>query len=74
LLDNYLMGNFLSLFDGPFNSIRGIKSLVLADLPLDNLEALIKSSVGFDAEYIRQIAQKYFKRNDFWEVIVGIPK
>jgi len=73
LVDNYLMGNYLNLFDGPFNSIRGIKSLVLAGFPLDMLDTLIESSVGFNAQYIRQMAEKYFKRNDFWEVIVGIP-
>jgi len=74
LLDNYILGNYLNLFDGPFNSIRGIKSLVLARFPLDKLDTVIQSSVGFDAEYIREIARKYFKRNDFWEVIVGVPK
>ena len=74
LLDNYILGNYLNLFDGPFNSIRGIKSLVLARFPLDKLDTVIQSSVGFDAEYIREMARKYFKRNDFWEVIVGVPK
>ena len=72
-VNNYILGNYLNLFDGPFNSIRGIKSLVLADFPMNMLDSLIESSVGFNAEYIRQMAEKYFKRNDFWEVIVGTP-
>jgi len=72
-VNNYILGNHLNLFDGPFNSIRGIKTLVLAGFPLDMLDSLIESSVGFNAEYIRQMATKYFKRNDFWEVIVGTP-
>lgn len=71
MVDNYLLGNYLNLFDGPFNSIRAIKSLVLAGFPLNKLESLIGSSVAFDAHSIRQMARKYFKRNDFWEVIVG---
>ena len=72
-VNNYILGNYLNLFDGSFNSIRGIKSLVLAGFPLDMLDSLIESSVGFNADYIRQMATKYFKRNDFWEVIVGTP-
>jgi len=74
LVNNYMMGNYLNLFDGPFNSIRAIKSLALADIPLDELDTLIKSSLSFDAYQVRDIARKYFNRNDFWEVIVGTPQ
>ena len=70
-VNNYLMGNYLNLFDGPFNSIRAIKSLVLAQIPLDSLQSLIKASISFDANDIIQISKKYLDRNDFWEVIVG---
>lgn len=71
LVNNYMMGNYLNLFDGPFNSIRAIKSLALLRIPLDELDTLIKSSLSFDAKHIRDIAIKYLDRNDFWEVIVG---
>lgn len=71
LVNNYMMGNYLNLFDGPFNSIRAIKSLALLSIPLDELDTLIKSSLSFDASHIRDIANKYLDRNDFWEVIVG---
>ena len=71
LVNNYMMGNYLNLFDGPFNSIRAIKSLALSSIPLNELDTLIKSSLSFDANHIRDIAIKYLDRNDFWEVIVG---
>ena len=74
MVNNYMMGNYLNSFDGPFNSIRTIKSLALADIPLDNISGLIKSSLSFDAHQIRDIARKYFDRNDFWNVFVGIPQ
>ncbi len=73
-VNNYMMGNYLNLFDGPFNSIRAIKSLALAQIPLDDLDSLIKSSLAFDAYQVRDMSQKYFDRNDFWEVIVGTPQ
>jgi len=74
LVHNYMMGNYLNLFDGPFNSIRAIKSLALLRIPLDELDTLIKSSLSFDAYQIRDMAKKYLDRNDFWEVIVGTPQ
>lgn len=73
-VNNYLMGNYLNLFDGPFNSIRAIKSLALAQIPLDDLDSLIKSSLSFDTYQVRDMSRKYFNRNDFWEVIVGTPE
>lgn len=73
LVTNYQMGNFLNLFDGPFNSIKAIKALVLCDIPLDKLSSIIQSSVAIDAEGVMEIAQKYFNSEDYWEVIVGSP-
>ena len=73
MLNNYMMGNYLNSFDGPFNSIRTIKSLALTDIPLDDINGLIKSTLSFDAYQIRDMAIKYFDRNDFWNVFVGIP-
>jgi len=71
LVNNYMMGNYLNLFDGPFNSIRAIKSLALADIPLDDIDTVIKSTLSVSPYQIRDMAQKYFNRNDFWNVIVG---
>ncbi len=73
-VNKYMMGNYMNLFDGPFNSIRTIKSLALADIPLDDLDTLIKASLSFDSYQIRDMARKYFDRNDFWNVIVGAPE
>lgn len=74
MVKNYMMGNYLNLFDGPFNSIRTIKSLALASIPLDNLDTLIEASLSYDAHNLRDMANKYLNRRDFWEVIVGTPQ
>ncbi|MEL6122299.1 MAG: pitrilysin family protein [Bacteroidota bacterium] len=74
LVKNYLMGSYLNLFDGPFNSVKVIKSLLLAGIPLDNLDALIRSSMTIQPEQVMDTAKRYFNRNDFWVVTVGSPK
>lgn len=74
LVNNYLMGHYLNLFDGPFNSMKAIKSIVLSGIPLSSLNSIINSSVTIDADQVMETAHQYFNRNDFWEVIVGSPK
>jgi predicted Zn-dependent peptidase len=71
LVRNYMMGNYLNLFDGPFNSLKAIKSLVLSDIPLDKLSAHIQASINIGADEVMAMAQKYFNTEDFWEVVVG---
>lgn len=71
LVRNYLMGTFISLFDGPFNSMRTIKSLVLSEIPISDITSLISVSKSIGPGEIRRLAQKYLNRNDFWEVLVG---
>ena len=70
-VSNYLSGSFLNLFDGPFNSIRAIKSLVLSQIPLRDIASLFNISRSVDSQSILTLAQRYFNRNDFWEVVVG---
>jgi predicted Zn-dependent peptidase len=71
-VNNYLMGHFINLFDGPFNSIRAIKSLVLNSISLDTLSSLFEESISFDENSIQALAQKYLNREDFWEITVGM--
>ena len=71
LARNYLFGQYLNLFDGAFNSIRAIKSLVLSQIPLDKLQLSVELSKSIDSEQLLSLAQKYFNGNDFWKVIVG---
>lgn len=71
LVKNYLSGTFINFFDGPFNSIRAIKALVLNKIPITELKSLIDISRAINSEQIIDISQKYLDRNDFCEVVVG---
>ncbi len=71
LVRNYIMGVILHLFDGPFNSIRAIKSLALSRIPTSEINSLIQISQTITPQDLNLLAQKYLNRNDFWEVVVG---
>lgn len=71
MVRNYLLGNLLTLFDGPFNTGEVIKTMVLENLPKQSFYDLVKTIKTIDADQIQHLAQKYFKTEDLWEVVVG---
>lgn len=73
MVRNYLMGNFLTMLDGPFNQAELIKSCVAEGLPLESFESAVQTVRTIDAEKLMELAWKYLDPEDMWEVIVGNP-
>ena len=74
LVKNYFAGTYLNFFDGPFNSLRAIKSLVLNQIPLSDLKSILDISQSITSDQVLDISHKYLNGNDFWEVVVGAPR
>jgi len=71
MVRNYLLGNLLTMFDGPFNTGEVIKTMVLENLPKESFYDLVKTIKTISPDQIQHLAQKYFKPEDLWEVVVG---
>lgn len=71
MVRNYLMGNFLSMLDGPFNISELLRTMVLEDLPFAEFEKLVETVQSITPKQIRELARKYFNPTDMWEVVVG---
>ena len=71
MVRNYLLGNLLTMFDGPFNTGEVIKTMVLEDLPKQSFYDLVENIKTISPDQIQHLAQKYFKAEDLWEVVVG---
>lgn len=72
MVRNYLMGNFLTMLDGPFSVSEVVRTQVVEGLPLDYYEGLVDKVRAITAEEIQHLAQKYLRQEDLWEVIVGV--
>lgn len=72
MVRNYLLGNLLTMLDGPFNTAEVIKTIIAEELPNNALEELVEKIKYISPDEIQHIAQKYFKKEDLWEVVVGI--
>ncbi|WP_421949559.1 M16 family metallopeptidase [Phaeodactylibacter xiamenensis] len=71
MVRNFLLGNFLTMLDGPFNVSEVIRTLVLDGLPLSTFDELVSTVQNIDAAALQGLAQKYLNKADLWQVIVG---
>ncbi len=71
LVRNYLMGSFLSMVDGPFNSAETLRTLWIEQLDLPAFQSLIDSVQQMKSAKIRDLAQTYLKKEDLWTIVVG---
>ena len=71
MVRNYSMGQYLHQFDGIFSTAGIIRERELLHLPPDFYSQLIAVTQTITAERLQQLAQKYLRRADFLEVVVG---
>lgn len=71
MVRNYLLGNFLTMVDGPFNISEVVRTFVLEGQPLSKFGQLVQAVKAVQPESLRQLARKYFRKEDMWEVVVG---
>jgi zinc protease len=71
MVQNYLLGNMLNMIDGPFSVSDVVRSFVTEGVPLDQFTELVETIKSITPQGLRDLAQKYFNREDMFEVIVG---
>jgi predicted Zn-dependent peptidase len=70
LVQNYMMGSILGDLDGPFQIIARWKNIILNGLDESYFYNSIKTIKSITAEELQALAQKYFKEEDFYELVV----
>lgn len=68
---NYLLGNLLSAVDGPFQSIRIVKSAILNGESETDLRGTIDTFMSITTKELKETAEKFLDPADFIEVIIG---
>jgi zinc protease len=70
LVRNYMMGQILGDLDGPFHLLGRWKTYVLNGLTEDYFYKYIHTIKKITAEELQALAVKYFKQEDFYELVV----
>jgi zinc protease len=70
LVRNYMMGSILGDLDGPFQIMSRWKNIILNDLDESYFYNSIQTIKTITAEEIKDLANKYLKPEDFYELVV----
>jgi zinc protease len=68
---NYMLGDIVRMFDGPFAQADSLMSLLEYDLDYGYYHTLIESIKSIDSETLQTLACKYFDPESFYQVIAG---
>ncbi len=71
MVKNYIMGSFLTLLDGPFQTADLIKGLLIEDVPLAAFSGWVEAIRDTTPENLQRLAGAYLDPDKMWEVIVG---
>jgi predicted Zn-dependent peptidase len=72
MVRNYMMGSFLKGIDGPFALIDRFKTIHLSGLDYDYFDRYLRTLESIGPEELKDLAVRYFDRNDLCELVVGI--
>ena len=70
LVKNYLLGGILGDLDGPFSILQRWRTLILNGFNEDQFNRNISIYKNIDAKTLQGLAQKYFTKEDFYEIVV----
>lgn len=71
MVKNFMLGDAARLFDGTFSIADACISLLANDLDISFYEKQIQTIRDITAEEIRALAQKYFVKDAFYEIVAG---
>ncbi len=70
LVKNYLLGNLLGDLDGPFQILQRWRMMIANDLDIADFDRNVQIYKSTDADTLRDLAQKYYNKETFHEVVV----
>lgn len=71
MVRNYLMGQFLTALDGPFNTSEVLKELHLHGFNHQHIEELAETVLNIQPQQLQHLAQQYLDPESFITVAVG---
>jgi predicted Zn-dependent peptidase len=72
MVKNYMMGELLRNFDGPFSTADIYRSLQEYNMDFQFYQDMIDYIRNVSATDILKLAKKYLKPDDFWIVAAGV--
>lgn len=71
LVKNYILGEFVRMFDGPFSLLDSFKSILNYNLSYDYYGNFIDTVKIISPSQVMSLANQYMQQDDFYEITVG---
>lgn len=71
LVKNYILGQIVRMFDGPFSTADTLKSILEYGLDYDYYDRTVEKIKTITAKQLRDLANQYFKPDTFTEIVAG---
>jgi len=71
LVKNYMLGEMLRAFDGPFAIAESCKELIEYDLEMSYYQNFLDSIKKANSKQLQELANKYFNKGNMFEVVAG---
>ena len=71
MVQNYLMGNLLNLFDGPLAQSEVVKRMRIHQVPFETVNKLVKAIRSIKPSELQETSNKYFQNEEYFKVIIG---
>lgn len=68
---NYMLGEFVRMFDGPFAQSDALRSVIDFDLDQKYFENYLKVLKNISPDDLKNLAEKYFQPKSMFEVVAG---
>ncbi|MFK7808135.1 MAG: M16 family metallopeptidase [Saprospiraceae bacterium] len=72
MVRSYMLGNLLTMLDGPFNVASIIKTVVAEELDYGDFGELAKTIKTVSPQQLQALAKQYLSNETLWEVTVGV--
>jgi predicted Zn-dependent peptidase len=71
LVKNYMLGELIRNFDGPFSTSENIRSLIENDLDLTYYNRFVETIHSITPQQIHELALKHLNPDDFYIISAG---
>ena len=73
MVRSYLMGSYLSMVDGPFNTAETVRTLAAEGAALATFDRLVETTRTITPQRLRELAERWLREEGMVEVVVGPP-
>ena len=71
MVRNYILGNLLSMADGPFKIADLYKTYIVENIDISEFNRFVQAIIDIQPARLMELARKHLRKEDMWHVVAG---